>query len=66
METNSIDPTAHDSSPADHTDESGAESSDTTETPLTAAGDRSNTIGQNKDDGVLPTPVPTDGGAPAP
>lgn len=39
---------------------------DKSELPLTAAGERSTSIEEDDDAGILPTPEPTDGGAPAP
>ena len=40
--------------------------SDSPDVPVTAAGERSTSIEKDDDAGILPTPEPTEGGAPAP
>ncbi|WP_354498141.1 hypothetical protein [Mycetocola sp. 2940] len=61
MDTDTFD----DATPDDSPDQTSTPASDRTDVPLTAAGERSTTIDED-DDGILPTPEPTDGGAPAP
>jgi len=46
-------------------DDSRDRASDATDLPMTSAGERSTSVDED-DDGILPTPEPTDGGAPAP
>jgi hypothetical protein len=57
MDTNS----SNGETPVEHDDEAP----DRTDVPLTSAGERSTSVDED-DAGILPTPEPTDGGAPAP
>ena len=66
MDTDSSDQTATGPSVPGETDRPPADSPDSADTPVTATGERSTTIEEDKAGGVLPTPEPTDGGAPAP
>lgn len=62
MDTDSFDPAGPDAA----ADETRRNSPDSTEVPTTATGERSTTIEEDEDGGVLPTPEPTADGAPAP
>ena len=64
MDTDSFDATAPD--PTEPDADPTPPDYPRTETPTTATGDKSTTIEADEDAGVLPTPEPTDGGAPAP
>jgi hypothetical protein len=57
MDTNSFD-----SPVPDENDDQATERADA---PMTSAGERSTSVDED-DAGILPTPEPTDGGAPAP
>jgi hypothetical protein len=57
MDTNSFD--------GGTPDEFDDQESDRTDVPMTSGGERSTTVDED-DAGILPTPEPTDGGAPAP
>lgn len=61
MDTDTFDGATPDASP----DPTSDRTSDRTDVPLTSAGERSTTVDED-DDGILPTPEPTEGGAPAP
>ena len=64
MNTDSFDTTGPDS--AENTGRESTDSPDSPEVPVTATGERSTTIEEDEDGGILPTPEPTAGGAPAP
>ena len=74
MDTDNIDPTSSnpiepdaDPTPPDYPRTLGdAGTATNSETPVTATGERSETVEQDEDGGVLPVPEPTEGGAPAP
>lgn len=64
MNSDSFDPTAPD--PTETDADPTPPDYPRTETPTTATGEKSTTIEGDEDAGILPTPEPTDGGAPAP
>ena len=64
MNTNATDnpDSIDDATPGENRDAA----SDSPDAPVTAAGERSTSIEKDDDAGILPTPEPTEGGAPAP